>query len=88
MSNRRTEFGIVFVRRDVEWVGATSKRFGGRVVRPVVKAESLSADEGDMPQELHFSGLPMRRVRHPGFDFRLGALQQHACRQISAEEKL
>lgn len=62
--------------RDVEWVGSSSKRFAGRVVRPVVKMESLSVDEGDAPPELHFSGLPMRRVRHPCFDTQLGALQR------------
>jgi hypothetical protein len=59
--------------RDVEWVGTSSKRFGGRVVRPVVRIETLSADEGDAPQELQFCGLPMRRVRHPAFDAQLGA---------------
>jgi predicted nicotinamide N-methyase len=41
--------------------------------------ETLSADEGDAPQELQFSGLAMRRVRHPGFDTQLGTSQHLGC---------
>lgn len=79
--------GITNTDRNVEWVGASSKRFGGRVVRPVVKADSLSVDEGDAPQELHFSGVPMRRVRHPRFDFQLGA-SQHVVSLLYADPEV
>jgi hypothetical protein len=39
----------------------------------VVKAKALSADSHENhPDEIHFSGAPMRRVRHPGFGAQLG----------------
>lgn len=63
---------------DVEWAGAGSKRFGGRIVRPLVKSPTsasgiVSVDGGDMrDRELHIAGVPMRRVRHPSFGALLG----------------